>query len=184
MRDARRQRSPIWRDVQTDHARSRQWQRILGEQNPEGLRRRRRGGGMHPGRPKRDVSERSIQLLSGAGRGQVVGGMLGVVAGDGQGLRRSGTLCGRIEFDCHILSLALGQIEGAAGDSERRIERPDYDLETTLAFIFDLELFRLGGIDLHRTETQVAGNAQRSERWRGSGSRCRSLSCSRGRCLS
>ena len=85
--------------------------------------------------------------------------VLGVVAGDGQGLWRGGALGGRIEFDCHLLGLALGQIEGAAGDSERGIERPDYDLETTLAFVFDLELFRLGGIDLHRTETQVAGSA-------------------------
>ena len=160
MRNARRQRSPIWRDVQTDHTRSRQWQRILGEQNPEGLRLRR-GGGMHPGRPRRDVSEQSVRLLSGAGRGHVVRRMLGIVAGDGQGLWRSGTLCSRIEFDCHIFGLALGQIEGAAaaGDSERRIECPDCDLETTLAFVFDLELFRLGGIDLHRTETQVAGSA-------------------------
>ena len=87
--------------------------------------------------------------------------VFGVVAADDQGLWRSGARRSRIEFDCHLLGLALGQIEGAAaaGDSERGIERPDYDLETTLAFVFDLELFRLGGIDLHRTETQVAGNA-------------------------
>lgn len=67
MRRARRRRSGVWRDVQTDDARSRPGRRVLGHESAKGLRLRRRSRGMHPSRPRRNLSrhsERFEQKLS------------------------------------------------------------------------------------------------------------------------
>src|SRR5229473_2811875 len=105
--------------------------------------------------------------------------MIGVVAGDVQGLWQGGAFGGWFESDAYGFGLALRQIESAAAaDGEWWIQILDNYLKRGLALVFDLELFALVRIDLHRAETQVARNAQGSKRRCRSRSRRRRLSCS------
>lgn len=69
------------------------------------------------GREQSDEGE----LISGAGGGLIVRQVLGVVAGDAQGLWRGGALGGRAELDGYVFGLALRQVESAdaADDFER-----------------------------------------------------------------
>ena len=110
--------------------------------------------------------------------------MIGVVAGDAQGLWGGWALGGGFEFYVYGFGLALRQIESAAADGEWWIQILDHYLKRSLALVFDFEFFALGRVDLHRAEAQVARNAQRSERRCRSRSRCCRLSCSSGRSCS
>src|ERR1700722_3827228 len=111
--------------------------------------------------------------------------MLRIVAADAQDLRWSRAFGGWHEMHGYVSSLALWNIESAvAADGKWRIQSSNYYLKRSLPLVFDLELFARPRIDLHGPETQVARNAQRSERRRRSRSRCRRLSRSGRSCLS